>query len=116
MTQISRSKIWVTGDVLTAADLNGEINVIHNDYNGSIDEDNLGTITGNVTWSYSGNVDGITMTKTGTGSGSLLDGSNAGTDPSLKINNTSSGDHVALSDSGTLAFTIEDDGTTIWSS
>lgn len=67
MSVISRSKVWVTGDVLTASDLNGEFNVIFNDYNGSIDENNIGTITGPITWSVTGSNRAQTITNAGTG-------------------------------------------------
>lgn len=101
---ISRIKTWITGDILVASDINGEFNNILNDYNGSINEDNIGTITGTITWSTSANVDLISLTKSGTGVGSLIDGSNAGTDPSIDIDNTSTGDILLLKSSGNSVF------------
>lgn len=44
MALSARSKIWVNGDVLTASDLNGEINIIRNCLTANVDETNLGTI------------------------------------------------------------------------
>lgn len=41
MATISRIKTWNTGDVLTASDLNAEINNILNDYNGGITNANI---------------------------------------------------------------------------
>ena len=44
MATTNRIKTWITGDVLTAADLNGEFNNVLNTVNGGINEDNLDTI------------------------------------------------------------------------
>lgn len=38
---IARATTWATGDVLTAAALNGEFNVVFNDYNGNITDANV---------------------------------------------------------------------------
>lgn len=91
MSTIARSKVWVTGDLLTASDLNGEFNTIINDYNGSIDQNNIGTITGTVTFSVSSDVDLLDLTKTGTGAGGIFDIADAGTGTSLDISKTGDG-------------------------
>ena len=44
MATITRSKNWVTGDILTAADLNNEFNNILTLVNGNLDSDNIGTL------------------------------------------------------------------------
>lgn len=41
MSVISRIKTWITGDTLTASDLNAEFNNILNDYNGGITNANI---------------------------------------------------------------------------
>lgn len=41
LSTIARATTWSSGDVLTAAALNGEFNVIFNDYNGSITNANI---------------------------------------------------------------------------
>lgn len=41
MASISRVKTWISGDVLTASDLNAEFNNIVNDYNGGITNANI---------------------------------------------------------------------------
>ena len=69
MSTIARTKVWIAGDVLTAADLNGEFNTIYNDYNGSIDHNNIGTIAGTITHTVSSNIDLWDLTKTGSGAG-----------------------------------------------
>lgn len=66
MSTISRQTIWSTGDTLTAAALNNEFNNIINDYNGSINENNLGTIK-NLVLSNSTTTTVIDVTNTSTG-------------------------------------------------
>jgi hypothetical protein len=41
MATISRAKEWITGDTLTAADLNAEFDSILSDYNGGIEDSNI---------------------------------------------------------------------------
>lgn len=41
MSTISRTKTWVTGDTLTASDLNAEFDAILTDYNGAISNANI---------------------------------------------------------------------------
>lgn len=65
MSTLSRVKTW-TQEVLTAADLNAEFNNIINDYNGSIDENNLGTIQ-NIVFSNATSTDTIDITASSTG-------------------------------------------------
>lgn len=67
MADISRGKTWVTGDILTASDLNNEFNIIHNLVNGTIDSDNLGTLTTLTFNNSTSSSNVISITKTGTG-------------------------------------------------
>ncbi len=53
----------------------------------------------------------IDINKTGATSGEPLDITNAGSDESILINNTSTGDQIQLQDSGVEVFSVEDDGT-----
>lgn len=41
MGTISRAVVWVDGQYLNAADLNGEFNIIHDEFNGNIDDANI---------------------------------------------------------------------------
>lgn len=45
MALLTRLKIWLPGDILYAADINGEVDNILNDYNGNIQSVNLGNLT-----------------------------------------------------------------------
>ena len=91
MSTLARLKVWVTGDTLTASDLNGEFNNIVNDYNGSVNSSNIGTLTGTLTMTMSANSDVISISKSGSGAGNCLDLTNAGTDPTITSSNTSTG-------------------------
>lgn len=71
MSTLSRLKVWIAGDVLTAADLNNEFNNIINDYNGSIDADNLGTIQ-NLVLSNSTTTNTVDVTSTSTGAAYIV--------------------------------------------
>jgi hypothetical protein len=44
MPIITRQKIWIFGDILTASELNNEFNNIVNILNGNLDQDNLGVL------------------------------------------------------------------------
>ena len=91
MSTLARLKVWVTGDTLTASDLNGEFNNIVNDYNGSVNSSNIGTLTGTLTMTMSANSDVININKSGSGAGNCLDLTNAGTDPTIAVTNSSTG-------------------------
>lgn len=43
MGTISRAVVWIDGQFLNAADLNGEFNIIHDEFNGNIDDSNIKT-------------------------------------------------------------------------
>jgi hypothetical protein len=43
MGTINRGVVWIDGQFLTAADLNGEFNIIHDEFNGNIDDANIKT-------------------------------------------------------------------------
>lgn len=107
MSTISRTKVWVTGDVLTAADLNGEFNTIYNDYNGSIDHNNLGTIAGTVTHTVSANSDLWDLTKTGSGAGGIFDISDAGTGVSIDIDKTGDGEALNITANNTTGDVVD---------
>ena len=96
MATIERSKVWIAGDVLTASDLNGEFNIIHTAVNGNLDEANIGTLNGQITWAVSTNVGAINIAKTGTGVGDLITLDNDGTGDSIDINNSSTGSGVDI--------------------
>lgn len=89
MSTLSRQKTWIAGDVLTASDLNTEFNNIINDYNGSINSSNIGTLT-------------------------TLTFSTSGTSNSITVNNTGTGHSLILQDSGTQVFYAGDEGDFIW--
>lgn len=85
MASISRVRTWVTGDTLTAADLNAEFNNILNLVNGAIDNSN---ISASAAIAYS------KLNLTGT----ILNADLAGSIAASKISNTA----VTLSDTQTL--------------
>jgi len=67
MSVYTRVKTWVAGDVLTAADLNGEFDLPATAINGGLDETNFTTLEGLLTWAISTNVGGILINKSGAG-------------------------------------------------
>lgn len=71
ISTIARIKVWVTGDVLTASDQNGEFNNILNDYNGSINSSNIGTLTGTLTLTVATNSIAANITSSSTTTNSL---------------------------------------------
>ena len=44
-TKPSGGSDWVSGDTVTPTDLNGDFNTIYNEFNGSVDDANIGTLT-----------------------------------------------------------------------
>lgn len=113
MTTLARQKVWVTGDVLTASDLNGEFNNIVNDYNGSVLSVNIGTLTNTLTQTVSTNVDLLALTKSGTGAGSVIDASDAGTDPMVDLQKTGAGTALYINqDAEGISIDIDSEQTT----
>lgn len=67
MALVSRTKIWVAGDILTASDLNNELQVLYDVVNGNLNSANLGTLS-TITFSNSTAASTVmTVTKTNTG-------------------------------------------------
>lgn len=91
MGLIVKPNTFVPGTVIRSAEVNDNFDVIYNEFNGNINEANLTTLTGTVTWSLGTNVSAIAITKGAAGAGSLIDLTNAGTDPTIKINTTGTG-------------------------
>ena len=76
MALVSRTKIWVAGDILTASDLNNEFQVLYDVVNGNLTSPNIGTLA-TLTFSNSTASSTIlTATKTNTGNFLELTGSN----------------------------------------
>ena len=101
MSLIARIKIWVPGDLLTSANLNGEFNNILNDYNGSIDDTNIGTIANTILWSLATNVVGIRISKSASGVGEPIYITNQGTGDAIKIEQQANADAISITNSGT---------------
>ena len=64
MALIVKPNTFVPGTVIRSAEVNDNDDTIYNEFNGLINEANLTTLTGTVSWSYSANVDAIANERT----------------------------------------------------
>jgi len=104
--------IAITGDTLTASNFNNDFNAIRDVVDGSIDSTNIGTLATTLTFSSSTNVDSLDIVKAGTGAGSVIDASDAGTGVMVDLQKTGIGTVLLINqDAEALSIDIDSEAT-----
>lgn len=118
MALVSRSKTWITGDVLTASTLNTEFNTPYNAINTYLDSLgtgslNFATVTRTITITDSNNEFLLVPTKSGSGAGGVMDASDAGTGIMMDLQKTGIGNLMFLNqDANAITLSIDSEQTT----
>ncbi len=86
MGLIVKPDTFIPGTIIRSAEVNDDFDLIYNEFNGSINEANIGTLTGTIDWLLTTNISAISINKTAVGAGNVISITNAGTGSDIRGN------------------------------
>jgi hypothetical protein len=113
MATVNLGTMWTDGDTLTASALNNKFQVITTQVNGNIDSTNMATLTTTLTCNVTTNIDVLALTKSGSGAGSIIEASDAGTDPLLNLTKTGNGIGININTDATTVDAVNIDANSL---